>query len=204
MNSDYTVIYSPALISKWDISLNLIDTSFTLLLFVSFACFVFYKFKKSKRQWHKKYILKLGCMLAVFILFRVNHDLTEFERVIAENENYTSVRNYQKVLTFSGKLEKLEIVKRTWPGHRLSQPADFLFRLEQVKTQNGNWLYNGGAFSSQSRDPDMPKCFNGSINELLRPYIGYEIKLHYYEFQSSLHDTSTLFSKCLVDVAVKK
>jgi len=129
--------------------------------------------------------------------------LTEFDRVIDENKHYKTVRNYKKVQTFTGKLERLELVKKMWLGHRTSQPDDYLFQLEQVKTQSDKWLYKGGGFSSQSRDPEMPKCFKGSIIDLLTPYIGYEIKLNYYHFKSTMHDNSTRFSKCLVDVSVR-
>lgn len=202
MSSEYTVIYSPASVSEWDIFFGLLDTSFTYLLFICAAFFIFYKYKESKKKWHKKYILMFSGLIVVFLFFRINHDLTEFDRLVSEKEKgYQAVRNYKKAKKITGILNQLELKSLSWPGNTIKRDK---FDLLHFKIDDKPFSANMRIDWNRSQPRDMPLCFEENIKSLLAPYQGLVVQLTYYNFISNYHPTDKSRNLCIVDFSVQK
>lgn len=194
------MLYAPLPPEGWDYWLKTETLgNFIGVWFVIGALFIVYLHQKENQiRSLRPYLIVsvVGSMLA-YILFIVgiNGDRTQYQ---------VYLDNSFKLKTFSGVIESVGYEYRAWPGHRSSHDDDYLWDVFTITTKDQEWSVLWDIQTREAFGVNQPPCYKGDIYSLVAPHVGKEIKLRYFSFISSYHKTSSLYSKCVVDIQVSE
>ena len=193
-------LYAPPPPEGWDYWFKTETlTNFNGFFFVIGALFFVYKYQEQNQIRNLLTYVKViivGNILA-YMLFTAGID---GDRVRYQ----VYMDNSAKLETFSGVIEFVGDKKKAWPGHFHKYDDDYLWDVFTIITPDDEWSVIWSINTREHSDITKPPCYEGDIFNLLLPYVGKKVTIRYFSFISSYHKTSSLFSKCVVDIKVEE